>query len=141
MPTLSDANGRWGRGWKAFRRSRGMIFLPFTLSFLAGRLTNVNRGPTHDWLPMAQKFAVFIGALYLVFPFWFQMLVARNPEVYRPRGRNPEEVTLTVATACSIMPTMLAFFLWIAGGPAQHVYYASAFSVVGSFYWAWRYRH
>ena len=138
---MRDPNATWGSGWRAFRRSRVLIFLPFTLSFIAGLISNARRQPAPTWLPLVQKAAGTVAGLYLLYPFWFRKIVMRNPAPLRARGKDPEETILLVTTTCSVLPAMLAFFLCLAGGPAKHVYYASVVSVVAAFYWAWRYRH
>src|SRR5260221_13630096 len=91
--------------------------------------------------PWGQKIALVLVPFSLVYPFWFQKLISRNSDLMRARGKDPEETVLLVATALSAQPSAFAFFLFLLGGPAKHAYYASALSIVGALYWAWRYRH
>jgi hypothetical protein len=119
-----------------------MLFSPLTLSSIAGVVARSRADvAAPEWLPLAQKVAGGIALYSLIFPFWFQNIIARNSEALRARGKDPGDTLLLVTSAMATMPSNFAFFLCIAGGPARHVYYASALSFVVALYWIWRYRH
>ncbi len=80
-----------------------LVVLPLILSWAA---QYVQGGSTwhlsSHGLRVGQYVVVAITVVYLVFPFWFERLVANNAESFRARWKQPEVVLFKVILACSV---------------------------------------
>ena len=126
--------------WTRFRLIN-LVVLPLILSWAAQYVQGGStwRLSSHG-LRVGQYVVVAITVVYLVFPFWFERLVATNAESFSARWKQPEVVLFKVVLACSVLPSMAAFFFCLVGGPETDVYLGSALSLGLAAYWSWRYR-